>query len=434
VKSSLGLAAAAALASLVIATVTTPGQESVTGAGYFRADERQGVWWLIDPSGKPTLSTGVDQIAYEPDRIRGTGPAPYFEAVSKIYPDRNAWDLGALYRLRMWGFNTVGAWSDDELWGHGVPYTVILDFATRSGADWQHGKVADFFDRRFEMTARNLAALACRPRSRDPLLIGYFSDNELRWGPDWRGKENMLQMYLAMPEGAAGRKRATDFLRERYSNDIAKLRQAWSVEAADFEHLLPGSATEAFKADSDAFLELVAARYFEVSAQAIHAADPNHLYLGARLAGRVPDAVLRGARSADVVSVNIYSFDPRPLVEHIYEVTRKPVLITEFAFRAEDSGLPNTQGAGPKVPNQAARAKAYTDYVTRLESLPEAIGYHWFKWADEPKEGRFDGENSNYGLVNIEDQPYDDFIAAVESANAQALRAHERSAAPLPNP
>jgi hypothetical protein len=433
VKLALAFAMAGALASVLIAAATTPAQESAAGPGYFRAGERQGIWWLIDPSGKPTLSIGVDQIAYEPDRIRGTGPAPYREAVSKLYPDRNAWDLGALFRLRTWGFNTIGAWSDDELWSLGVPYTVILDIAARSGADWQHGKVADFFDRRFETTARNLAALACRPRSRDPLLIGYFSDNELRWGSDWRGKENMLQMYLAMPEGAAGRKRATDFLRERYSNDIAQLRQAWGIAAADFEHLPPVSTTEAFKGDSDAFLELVAARYFEVSAQAIHAADPNHLYLGARFAGRVPDAVLRGARSADVVSVNIYSFDPRPLVEHIYEVTRKPVLITEFAFRAEDSGLPNTQGAGPKVPNQAARAKAYTDYVTRLESLPEAVGYHWFKWADEPKEGRFDGENSNYGLVDIGDQPYTEFVAAVKAANAEALRSHERSAA-SPNP
>jgi hypothetical protein len=141
----------------------------------------------------------------------------------------------------------------------------------------------------------------------------------------------------------------------------------------------------------------------------------------------VPDSVLRGARAADIVSVNIYSFDPRPLVEHIYQVTGKPVLITEFAFRAEDSGLPNTQGAGPKVPDQAARAKAYADYVSKLESLPEAVGYHWFEWVDEPKEGRFDGEDSNYGLVDIHDQPYKEFAEAAKSANQAASEAHQKS-------
>ncbi len=107
-------------------------------------------------------------------------------------------------------------------------------------------------------------------------------------------------------------------------------------------------------------------------------------------------------------------------------MTSKPVLITEFAFRAEDSGLPNTKGAGPKVTNQAARAKAYADYVTRLESLPEAIGYHWFKWTDEPKEGRFDGENSNYGLVDIGDKPYREFAEAVKAANQAAIEVHRR--------
>jgi len=419
--------AAGALGFALMAKTPHAAQERPNGAGNFRVEERRGIWWLIDPAGKPMISAGVDQIAYEPDHIQGTGPAPYLEAVRKIYPDRKAWDLGALDRLRMWGFNTIGAWSDDELWNFGVPYTVILDIATRSGADWQHGKVADFFDGRFERTAANVAGLACRPHSHDPQLIGYFSDNELRWGADWRGKEDILQMYLAFPEGAPGRKRAIDFLRERYGNDLAKLNQAWGTSAPDFGHLRADSTTEAFKRDSDAFLELVAARYFDVCARAIHKADPNHLYLGARFAGHVPDEVIRGARGADVVSVNIYSFHPRPLVEHIYQVTEKPVLITEFAFRAEDSGLPNTQGAGPKVPNQPARAKAYRDYVIELASLPEAVGYHWFKWADEPKEGRFDGENSNYGLVNIEDQPYSEFVEAVKSANAAALAAHERS-------
>jgi hypothetical protein len=97
--------------------------------------------------------------------------------------------------------------------------------------------------------------------------------------------------------------------------------------------------------------------------------------------------------------------------------------------RKQDSGLPNTQGAGPKVPNQAARAQAYTDYVTRLESLPEVIGYHWFQWSDEPKEGRFDGENSNYGLVSINDKPYAEFLAAVKAANAAAIAAHKKAVA-----
>jgi len=415
------------MAPLVYAVCLLAPAGSIAQQGYFHVEQREGAWWLIDPSGAPTLSIGVDHVAYEADRIRGTGPCPYREALEKIYPDRNAWDLMALARMRLWGFNTIGAWSDPELWTHSVPYTVILDIAPRAGADWWHGKPVDVYDPRFEIAARDIAQKMCAPRKDDRYLLGYFSDNELRWGPDWRGKEAMLEMYLKLSAGSAGRQKAIEFLRQRYGDDVGKLDSAWGANARDFDNLVVPGSSAAYQDDAERFLEAMATRYFQVCAEAIHQADPNHLYLGARFAGRVPDAVLRGSRAADVVSVNVYSFDPRPLLEHVFEVTAKPLMITEFAFRAEDAGLPNTQGAGPKVANQSARAKAYKDYVVWLESLPEVVGYHWFEWVDEPREGRFDGENSNYGLVDIHDSPYGEFVDAVKLANAAAIEAHRRA-------
>jgi hypothetical protein len=393
--------------------------------GFFRVEQREGIWWLIDPDGQPTLSIGVNHVAWEADKIKGTGPAPYREAVEKIYPDRSAWGLMTLARMRLWGFNTIGAWSDSELWEHKVPYTVILNIATRAGANWQHGKPVDVYDPGFEKAAEEAAAEMCAPRRDDRVLLGYFSDNELRWGRDWRGKESMLEMYLKLPAEAGGHQRAVEFLQERYDGDIAKLNRGWGVDAKDFASAAPLAENDAFKADVDAFLEQVATRYFEVCARAVKAADPNHLFLGARFAGRVPDSVFRAARSVDIVSINIYDFDPRPLAEHVAEVTGRPLMIGEFAFRAKDSGLPNTHGAGPRVPDQGARAKAYTDYVNWLLSLPASVGYHWFEWVDEPKEGRFDGEDSNYGLVDIHDQPYEEFVNAVKATNEAAIETHK---------
>jgi hypothetical protein len=396
--------------------------------GYFHVEARNGIWWMIDPGGAPTLSVGVDNISYESDRIKGTGACPYAEALDHIYPDRNAWGLEALARIRLWGFNTVGAWSDPILWMHAVPYTVILDFATRAGANWQNGIPVDVYDPRFETTAHNIAGEICQPRRFDHTLLGYFSDNELRWGSDWRGKETMLDMYRKLPPGAAGHQKAVEFLQAKYAGDIRKLDQAWGVSVAGFEDAQVAGSTDAYLSDAAEFLEKVATRYFEVSERAIHGADPNHLYLGARFAGKPPEAALRGARNVDVVSINVYDFDPRPVIHTVFKVTSRPVLVGEFAFRAENSGLPNTQGAGPKVPDQAARAKAYADYVTWVESLPEAVGYHWFEWVDEPQEGRFDGENSNYGLVDIHDRPYEEFVEAVKKANEAAWEAHKKAA------
>jgi hypothetical protein len=391
---------------------------------YFRVEQRSGVWWFVTPSGQMAISTGVNNISYRGDIIHGTTQHPYFENISKIYPTKDAWAQAGLKRLSLWGFNTIGSWSDPVLWGRTMPYTVILDIAERSGANWLKGIPVDVYSPRFEATARKIAQDECAPRAKDPELIGYFSDNELRWGPDWRGKQNILAMYLNLPSNAPGRRHAIDFLKKKYSGKIQKLNQAWGVHANSFANVPSGAATEAFRADNSEFLGRVARRYFQVCANAIHSADPNHLYLGAKFSEAPPDPVLLASHGADVVSVDIYKFDPRPVVEHIYKLAQRPVLVAEFAFRAEDSGLPNTRGAGPKVPDQAARARAYTNYVKWLESLPEAVGYHWFEWCDEPKEGRFDGENSNYGLVNIHDQPYTEFVKAVTDANHAAISVH----------
>jgi hypothetical protein len=395
--------------------------------GYFHVEARHGVWWFIDPHGAPMISVGADHISYDPDPLKGTGPSLYGEANDHIYPDRNAWGLVTLARMQQWGFNTIGSWSDPELWVRQVPYTVVMNVAVRQGANWQSGVITDYFSPLFVQMAHIVAGEICMPRRFDPMLVGYFSDNELHWGPDWRIKENLLDLYLKMPATAPGHQKAVELLEEKYGNDIRKLNQAWGISVASFDDVRVAGSTDAYRADVDQFLEMAATRYFEVVARAIHAADPNHLYLGARLNHHFPEAVLRGSRNVDVVSINIYDFDPRPLVQKAFQVTGRPILITEFSFHAKDSGLPNTKGAGPIVADEAARAKAYTDYVTWIESLPEAVGYHWFEWVDQPKEGRFDGENMNYGLIDIHDHPYQGLVDAVAKANAVAWHAHENA-------
>jgi hypothetical protein len=390
-------------------------------SGYFRLAHVHGTWWLVDPAGHPTVSAGVDDVSYEGDRIHGTGPAPYLDAVAARYHSRAAWNASALRRLSAWDFNTLGAWSDGGLDG-AMPYTVILDFAAHDGARWS-GTPADVFDSRFAATAAAIAAREAAPRGSDPMLLGYFSDNELWWGGDWRNPRSMLAAYLAFPAQSAGRRAAVAFLRGRYGT-TARLNRAWHTAAPDFARVPASAATAAYRADAAAFLQLVATRYFTVSAAAIHAADPHHLYLGARFMGVPPVPVLRAARAADVVSINLYVRDPRRAVARVYAATGRPVLVSEFAFRSLDSGLPNTVGAGPWVFSQRNRAEAYIEYVTRLERQPEVVGYHWFRWADEPAEGRGDGENSNYGLVTGGDRAYGEFVDGVAAANRAAPAVH----------
>jgi len=111
-----------------------------------------------------------------------------------------------------------------------------------------------------------------------------------------------------------------------------------------------------------------------------------------------------------------------------HRIGRKPLMITEFSFRSMDSGLPNTYppplAVQPNVPTQRARADRYARYVRLWMSQPFFVGYHWFEWVDEPREGRFDGENGNYGLVNIRDEPYAVFVDTVRRVNREVWSLH----------
>jgi hypothetical protein len=322
------------LGALVLLATAAPG---LAQDGFFHVENRNGIWWFVDPRVALTLSQGVDIVSYYSVsyQIKGTGACPYGETISKLYPDHNAWALASLARIWQWGFNTIGGHSAPEVWTHGVPFTVSLDIGADPLHDWQYG---DYFAPTFEENAKDIAGKVCRPRSLDYILVGYFSDNELRWGSDWRGKETMLELYLKLPPDAPGRARAGQYLRERYGNDIGRLNQAWGMKAASFDEPPAPGATEAFLADAAQFLEIVATRYFRICAEAIHAADPNHLYLGARFAGVPPEPVLRAARGVDVLSIDPYEFDPRSSIDGVFKASGRPVLVSEFWFRAEDCG------------------------------------------------------------------------------------------------
>ena len=103
-------------------------------------------------------------------------------------------------------------------------------------------------------------------------------------------------------------------------------------------------------------------------------------------------------------------------------------MITEFSFKAMDSGLPNTKGAGRAVATQEDRAAGFQAYVEALAALPGCVGFHWFEYRDEPKEGRrLDGENSNYGIVKLDGTPWTVLVHRMTKVNAGLEALHSKS-------
>jgi hypothetical protein len=363
--------------------------------GFFHAEQIEGRWWLVTPEGNVFFSKGVDHVNYAPE-ADSSPPAP---------SDLAAWAKMAAGQLHRWNFNTAGAWSAAEMYNTGLAYTPIVNIAAAVARDvWLKGLVVDYFSPRFRSAADRAAKAVCAPHSRDPRLLGYFTDNELRWGSDWRGKESLLEAYLKMPAASPGHARAAAFLRERGH-----------------------AAASVTDDDRAAFLELVAAEYARVSRDAIRRHDPNHLVLGCRFAGYAGDAVMRGVGPYfDVISFHSYAPSaPIDRLKLIHQLTGKPTMVTEFSFKAMDSGLPNTKGAAKPVATQEDRAKGFAGYVEALAALPSCVGFHWFEYRDEPAEGRrLDGENSNYGVVKIDFTPWDVLTSRMTEVNARIESVH----------
>lgn len=398
---------------------------------FFYTEQIDGVWWLIDPAGQAFLSKGVNHISYTADNAPTLGYSPYERANREKYEDQSDWAKEAAKRLRAWGFNSIGSWSSDIMRRQEIPYTLILDIAQAAGGNWEKGAFPDVYSKDFKREARRIAQTQCWKRKDDLNLIGYFTDNELRWGPDWRSKDSLLVSYLKMDAKAPGNGKALQFLEDRYTN-IASINAAWNIQCASFAgigEIQNTTKTESRIKDEADFLEEIARQYFHICREAIQKYDPNHLILGCRFAGYAPRPVLLGLKdSVDAISYNSYNpLPPIDTLREIHEMTGKPLLIGEFSFKAMDSGLPNTKGAGKPLQTQAERAEGFTRYVTALMQQPYIIGYHWFEYADEPAEGRFDGENSNYGLVTIKDEPWEILTKEMTLTNGRVERIHADS-------
>jgi agarase len=362
--------------------------------GYFRTAFAAHRWWLVTPDGRPFYSSGVNHVSANPDTDRTNGRCPYCESIASKYASVDAWAGATVARLRAWGVNTIASWSDTERFETRMPYTSLLSMA--SGDDW--------FSAQFSEQAAAVAASTVAPRRDDPNLIGWLLDSELRWGPDWRAQTQLLDDYLALPAGSPGL-----------------------------------AVAQRHAGDPHGFLRALATRYFKVTTDAVRAADPHHLILGVKMITQLAarEVLEAAAPYVDVFSVDDYTllpgldeqvqaawgpFVPRDAtLRAFYEALHKPLIVTEYSFRAADSGLPNTwPPIFPTLPTQADRARAYEQYVRSLHGAPWIVGDTWFEFVDEPSGGRFDGEDSNFGLVSTADVPWQTLVDEVTAMNAQA--------------
>jgi hypothetical protein len=424
---------------LILALFFRPAQAAPSG--FFSVKWKDGKAWFYSNSRKPFLSMGVNAIG---DQSYRASNEDYYDPVKNQYGGNfKAWAKGVFIRMKRWHFNTLGCWSDDRLTGQKFPYTPMLYIGR--GSKWDD-VLLSVFTAEFEVNVKENVRKA-RALKDDPYVIGYFLDNELPWWGDYgwhaENQTTLLEKYALIGVDDGNKEALRKFFEDRYQGDIEAFDDAWGKNLKSFEEL-EGPVTLTVRtrkqrAEADAWAGMVAERYFSVTTKALREADPNHLILGVRFSGETPWEVVEACgRYCDVVSVNSYQKSgdvDKLLLDNFYAKAQKPILITEYSFSAMEnqSGDPNSHGADVAVPTQKDRVEHFNRYAREALALPYVVGLHWFEWADESPEGRFDGENCDYGLVDIHDHEYTLLTKAQAKLNLIAASIHQKSDTPLPS-
>lgn len=404
-------------------------------SGHFRVEKYQGKWWLVDPDGKLFWSNGLDVVRHAYASTSTANREHFFQFI----PDGGAFSSSNIQkkygenweeefveithrRLRSWGLNTIGNWSDQNVYlQRKTPYVVTI----RYGAPFIQGKqelseqprrrgIRDPFDRQFEKGLREGFEIEEENSSQDPWCIGYFVDNELPWGSD---EAAVGQLVFESPKEQPAKKVLLAEIRKNYP-DINALNQNWETEYSSWDDVLAvrevpsGGNTETshFRRDMVFLTSRVAEEYFKTCKKVMNDIAPGKLYLAARFdtAQRNATVETAAAKFSDVVAFNRYEHDVSGF--RLPGGIDRPVVIGEFHFGTINCGV--FWGGVLQMPSQEERAKAYRHYVRSALTNPHIIGAHWFQYGDQATTGRGDGENGQIGFVDVCDTPYEEMITA----------------------
>ena len=399
--------------------------------GYWRIGQTtDGVFWFVSPAGQREFLNTVTTV----QPFQQTGDPAGIHFVSRDWDggigmtgDLDRWATRTLARVRETGFKGLGAWSNHVFHKYDVPMTRDLNVW-----QWMMPDGKRLYSPAWQATADRAVREQCGPLRDNRNLVGYFIDNEIDWGDGFAGP---AYYFNHLPPTDPNRIEVVKVIREVWPK-IEQFNAEWRSELKDWSDLdawqtlphPPGAYGRLFSA----WLSHLAHDYFRITCGLIREHDPNHLILGVRFRGYAPREVVAASRGfTDAQSINYYVADARfdeQMFRMMHEASGgQPLMITEYSFHALDgrSGNRNTAGFAAQVLDQRARAEAYRLFTLRAARIPFVIGADWFQWSDEPPGGRSsDGEDVNFGVVDVDDHPYEPLVRAIRETATQLNATH----------
>ena len=433
------------------------GYKHLEATGFFRTEKVDGTWWFVTPLGNPFLMKGVDLITYleasmqTPIYIKDTKTV---RSVFEELPDKNetpdAYEIcqygyeavnflranlirkyGPNYdeewvkvtekRLASWGFNASSKWLKHD--GIKIPYIKSLGAGTYfKSVRWLIDPYASDFEENVEKSVKGILA----ELRDDPYLIGYHYTNEKGFD-----KEIFREM-LSLGSECDMKKCFVQYLKEHISE--SEISQYFDIENVSFENLVdtPLVIDKLSEEIINGFITATAKIYYKTIRDVIKRNDPNHLFLGTSVVPEWHSTYawdIGGLEYLDVLSFDQYCRTDDKWFDR-YAKFDIPMINFEFSFTASDRGL-SPIFERIHCENQSERGKEYKKFLEYYFSYPQFIGSGFFILYDEPFGGRCNpdgsgGECHNFGLIDVTDQPYYDFIKYVKETHERIENIHSK--------
>lgn len=389
-------------------------------------------------------TTGVWHIEKIEDRhwfVTPEGNAMYVLGINHIDASTEEEKQRTIQNLATWGFNSAG---------YGVPqwmYPSYPGFVSIRLHDAPHWLPADrfgfedVFEVAFEVKVKEIIRKSCETGRDNTQVIGYSFTDTPRYDLDIsraRRGEDWVSFIRSLGAEAAGKQQYVDFLRASYQGDFGAFQQAYRLESPkSFEDLLAYDFRylelfrPAIRRDDEVFLAHIAERIYQLSRTYMDTYHPGAILLSEKYKMHDhPEEVLkRAGKYFDLISIQ-----PGPTMgpdvgqgpdesefdatywQELYQLTGKPILITDHGFAFHTPEYPRT--LWHQFSSEQEAGEFYEHYLQQVIEQPFIVGYLKCQY-----KSRYDPLRTllKQGMLNIQGEPYDKLANKVSRVNEQIL-------------
>ena len=353
------------------------------GDGRFQLGKVNGRDCLIDPTGKPFLSLGVNHIQN------------VFQGEGALLGDQRQACEGILQKLTDWGYNTGGYGTPEPLCRmlpSFAPMYLTMNANYHSNEQFEY---CDVFDPVVQQKMREVIQYEIGKQAGNSTLIGYYWTDTPQWdlertrkkrGTDW------VSMIRELPSGAPGKIRYEQFLTDGGQSDKA-------------------------------FLRLIARELYKVIGEETRRLAPDVLIFGERyLAYDHPDCVIEEA----LPYIDVLSIQPGGVqfeaayFDRMHAKFNKPILVCDHQNSFPTPKYPKTMWQ--QLESEEAVGMAYEQYLNDAFEKSYILGYQRCQYIDRYADG---AGMLKQGIVREDGTAYRTLTQAVRQANLQALERFE---------